>query len=206
MMGERPLARSTDLIVEELGDEVLVYDTNADRAHSLSPDAAKVWRACDGGASAEELSAKLGLDADTVARALDELRGCDLLEESPTLAPVNEGSTRREATVKMAKVGAAVVAAPLIVSVAAPTAQAAVTVAFCAQFSSGNCGASSGCSSEVGCCCCVPPLTGGNFPPGEPCDLNETGQQCKTCVPTDQQATLCPQFGHGPGTSCSATG
>jgi hypothetical protein len=192
------------LIIEELGEELLVYDSNADRAHSLGPEAAKVWRSCDGESTVEELGTKLGLDPDTVGRALDELSGCDLLEVSPTLTPVAEGSTRREATVKLAKVGAAVVAAPLIVSVAAPTAQAAATVAFCAQFSSGNCGSNTGCSSEVGCCCCTPPIHE-PFPAGEPCSI-ETGNQCKSCVPTDQQTTLCPQFGHGPGTSCSAGG
>ena len=43
-----PCARSEDLIVEELGEELLVYDMKADRGHCLSPVAARVWRRCDG--------------------------------------------------------------------------------------------------------------------------------------------------------------
>src|SRR5215216_6291875 len=113
----KPLRRSNDLIIEEVGDELLVYDSLAHRGHSLSSDAVKVWRACDGRSTSEQLSAKLGLDHATVARALEELAGCDLLEESPSLAPKREGVTRREAGLKLAKVGAAAVAAPLIISV-----------------------------------------------------------------------------------------
>jgi DNA-binding MarR family transcriptional regulator len=152
---ERPLARSTDLIIEELGDEVLVYDTKTDRGHSLSPEAAKVWRACNGTTSAEVLSARLGLELETVSRALDELSSCELLETSPTI--VADGSTRREVTLRLAKVGAAAAAAPLILSVAAPTAMAAVTLEQCLAVTqrSGNCGGmgSTGCSF-LGCCCC----------------------------------------------------
>jgi hypothetical protein len=207
-MGEGPLARSADLIIEELGDEILVYDTKTDQGHSLSPEAAKVWRACNGTTSAERLSVKLGLDQDTVNRALEELSNCDLLEVRPTI--VADGSTRREVTIKLAKVGAAAAAAPLILSVAAPAAYAAATVRFCGQFSSGNCGANTGCSSTVGCCCCTPPVdrdkNTGLFPPGPCRDNNASGTQCKSCVPTQLQTTLCPEFGHGDGTSCSAGG
>ncbi len=144
-MGEGPLARSKDLITEELGDEVLVYDTNAHRGHSLSPDAAKVWNSCDGSTSAEELSARLGLEPDTVDRALDELSNCDLLEAPPTI--VADGSTRREAALKLAKVGATAAAAPLVFSVA--SASATTTVSGCAQFT--NC---SSCNA-AGCCWCI---------------------------------------------------
>jgi hypothetical protein len=183
-MGHRPLARSTDLIIEELGEELLIYDSTADRAHSLTPVAAKVWRSCDGNTSAPELSTKLGLDADVVARALDELSGCDLLEQPPTLAPVAEGSTRREVTIKAAKVGAAAAAAPLILSVAAPPAYAVATLEVCLSFSSGNCGktGADGCSKSIGCCCCIPPITGTMPPAPHPCS-DEEGNECKTCVP-----------------------
>lgn len=197
-----PLARESDLIVEEIGDEVLVYDSRAQRGHCLSPEAAQVWRRCDGRTPTAGLSAQLDLDVDTVKRALDELHGCDLLEDQ---AELGDGTTRRELTVKMAKVGGAVAAAPLILSVGAPVAHAAVTPAFCAQFSSGNCGGNSGCSSSVGCCCCTPPLHS-PYDPGSPCDtFDPTASQCKTCVPTDIQVTECAFWGHT-GNGCSAVG
>jgi hypothetical protein len=197
--GEAPLARSDDLIVEELGDEILIYDTDADRAHSLSADAAKIWRSCDGSTSRDQLVAGLGLDSDTVARALDELGRCELLVQPPTLAPVAEGSTRREVTIKLAKVGAAAAAAPLIVSVAAPPPALAVTLAQClALTSSGNCGTSpGGCSSVTGCCCCTPPIHP-PFQPGSPCAAcaaaGNCGNECKTCVTCDMDEVLCPTF------------
>ena len=197
-----PRARSEDLIVEELGEELLVYDTKADRGHSLSPEAARVWRRCDGRTPTGGLSAQLDLDIESVKRALEELESCELLEAP---AETGLGQTRRELSVKMVKTAGAVAAAPMILSVAAPTPAMAVTVAFCAQFSSGNCGANTGCSSTVGCCCCTPPLHE-PYPPGGPCDLNETGNQCKTCVPTDLQNTECPAQGHPAGTNCSAQG
>jgi hypothetical protein len=198
-MGEGPLARSSDLIIEELGDEVLVYDTENDRGHSLSPEAAKVWRACNGKTTAERLSVELGLERETVERALDELSTCELLETRPTI--VADGSTRREVTIKMAKVGAAAGAAaaagPLILSAAAPTPAMAASVRTCIKFSSGNCGGNSGCSKSIGCCCCVPVLHS-PFPIGSPCALLEkTDNQCKTCVP-------CPGSGSAiPGANCT---
>ncbi len=186
-----PLARSTDLIIEELRQEVLVYDTRADRGHCLSAEAARVWSRCDGKTPAEGLGAQLGLGVDRVERALDELDGCELLEERPAPA---QGTTRRELTVKMVKVGGAVAAAPLILSVAAPAAQAAVTPGFCNQFSSQDCGTgdpSEGCKSQVGCCCCNPP----SGCPGTP--MEHPG--CKTCVPI---GAPCPPAATGAPAFC----
>jgi DNA-binding MarR family transcriptional regulator len=170
-----PLARSQGLVVEELGEELLVYDLETDRAHSLYPEAAQVWRSCDGGTSVESLAARLELDAETVGRALDELEACDLLESA---APPAGGSTRRELTVRAVKAGALVAAAPLIVSVTAPSPASAVTPGQCAGFSSTTCGQggpSVGCKG-AGCCCC-----NGSFA-GQPASF-------KFCV-VDQAACL----------------
>jgi DNA-binding MarR family transcriptional regulator len=184
---EQPLARSSDLIVEELGEEVLVYDTKTDRAHSLSPEASKVWRACDGSMSAQAMSARLGLESAIVDRALEELSGCQLLEVSRTV--VADGSTRREVTLKLAKAGAAVAAAPLILSVTAPPAWAAVSAGFCAGLiTSNNCGCgtgSGGCCASVGCCCCVPGGSGAKqcVPIGQE-DLCTAGKGCSSGTTT----------------------
>jgi hypothetical protein len=100
----------------------------------------------------EELSAKLSLDDDTVERALNELSSCELLEE-PTLFPVAEGSTRRDATKKMAKIGAAAFAAPLIISVTAPVAAHALTN--CGTKYPGQCDKNSACVLDPSCLCCT---------------------------------------------------
>ena len=149
-----PCARSEDLIVEELGEELLVYDMKADRGHCLSPMAARVWRRCDGRTPAKDIGAELDLDPDAVARALEELAACKLLEPTPKLTVVatnGDGTTRRELATRFVKAGAVAAAAPLIVSVAAPTPAQAQTLAFCAQFTPQGCGP---CAVN-GCCCCV---------------------------------------------------
>ena len=152
-----PCARSEDLIVEELGEELLVYDMKADRGHCLSPTAARVWRRCDGRTPAKDMSAELDLDPDAVARALDELAACQLLEPTPELTVVaanGDGATRRELATRFLKAGAVAAAAPLIVSVVAPTPAQAQTLAFCRAAATDP-----GlwvCATKADCCCCNP--------------------------------------------------
>jgi hypothetical protein len=149
-----PLARSEDLVVEELGDELLIYDLSRDEAHSLGATAARVWKACDGKTKVAELGAQLGVDDETVADALVQLRTCSLLDDGPD----NEnGFTRRALSLRAMKLGAAAATAPLIVSIVAPTAAMAVTESFCQKLTvTGH-----GCGEchKIGCCCCEPPGT-----------------------------------------------
>jgi hypothetical protein len=144
-----PLARADELIVEELGDELLVYDQVQNHAHSLGATAARVWRACDGETSAEVLSGELGLDSDTVARALEQLDQCNLLDHGPDSGAM----TRRDVTFKTAKLAGAAASLPMIVSIAAPAPAMAGTQEFCLAL---------GCVKDCGdchmakCACCGP--------------------------------------------------
>ncbi|MDX6676285.1 MAG: hypothetical protein QOE31_337 [Solirubrobacteraceae bacterium] len=148
-----PLARSQGLVIEELGDELLVYDLDVDRAHCLGATAARVWRRCDGRTRSAEIADELGLGADELLRALDELDRCKLL-----IAPAIEdgGLSRRDFGLRVVKAGALAASVPLVVSIAVPaTAAATVTEAFCqAIITSGH-----GCGEchQAGCCCCDPP-------------------------------------------------
>lgn len=146
-----PLARSDRLVVEQVGDEVLIYDQDTAAAHCLSPHAAAVWRACDGQTTNDQIAAKLDLDPEAVRRALEELERCALLET--LTVPSGDGVTRRQTIVRLSKVGAAAAAAPLIYSIAMPTPAMAVSQAFCLGQGCGH-----GCSTcfEVNCCCCCP--------------------------------------------------
>jgi hypothetical protein len=151
-----PLARSTDLIVEEHGEELLVYDRRADVGHCLSPAAARVWQRCDGRTPPDGLSAQLALEADAVDQALAELEACGLLEAplEPTLDVVSDGgATRREVATKAVKVGAGLAAGALIFSQAAPAAAQAVSPAFCAGLEPNN---NCGFCEQNDCCCCTP--------------------------------------------------
>jgi hypothetical protein len=153
---QKPLARADKLVVEEVGEELLVYDQTNDTAHSLSVAAARVWRACDGERSAKDLSAELDLDGDTVRRALEELDECNLLGNGEQ----RDGMTRREATLKTAKVGAGIASAPLIYSILAPMPALAATQQYCLSIF-GECTSdtdTTGCGvcHMAGCSCCGP--------------------------------------------------
>jgi len=175
------MARADELVVEEIGEEVLIYDKTTNRAHCLSPTAAKVWRACDGYTNTDELPTRLALDRETLGQALDELDSNALLENAPQI-----GHTRREMSIKAAKWGTAV-SVPLIYSVVGPVPMAAATPtpAQCLHYTGGTCGsiASGGCASICGCCCCC---TG--------CGTSNGGNGCSICYP----ASLCPP----PGAQC----
>ena len=154
----RPLARTDELIVEELEGQVLIYDQRTDEAHCLSPAAARVWRACDGRTDRQQLAAQLELDPSDVTQALAELEACGLLDG------IGSGVTRREATARIAKAGAAAaVATPFIYSIVAPVPAAAVSLTVLCQavnaIAGHDCGnkVGQGCGSIPGCCCCHSP-------------------------------------------------
>ena len=169
----KPLARSRDLVIEEAGGEVLIYDENSETAHCLSPEAARVWRACDGHTTIDAITADVGIDADTVTRAVAELQSRNLLDDAHSGA----GLTRRDFTVRAATVGAAA-AVPLIVSVRPTVAEATMTPTpeECAEYNAKSCAA---CCQVDGCCCCCEGSGSANHDPG-----------CKLCFPT----AMCEDF------------
>jgi len=177
-----PVARSEDLTIQEVDDEVLVYDQRIARAHCLTPEAASVWRACDGSTDADGIARKLGLEPDVVVRALGQLEDQDLLDPQPSTEA--GGSTRREFSVRAAKLGVAGAAVPMIysVAVATPIAAATPTPAQCLFYSAQSC---DGCKHICGCCCCC-----------QGCSA-ATESACKICYPT----SLCSSSNTGAGCS-----
>lgn len=118
-----PLARTEDLVVKEMQDEVLVYDLKRHKAHCLNPPAAIVWKHCDRKTTVAEmtrlLERELGtlVDDDVVWLALGQLRRFHLLEESNTLGMMRV--SRRDLVRKYLP---AAMILPVILSVPAPTA------------------------------------------------------------------------------------
>lgn len=152
MQGNRtviPTARKEGLVIQELPDEVLVYDLKRHQASCLNHTAARVWRHCDGKTSVAEVARRLEqesspVDEQVVWYALDQLDKFNLLEERPQLPPEFASLSRRQFLRKTAL--AAAIAVPIIVAVVAPTpAQAASCLAsgsVCtthSQCCSGNC-------------------------------------------------------------------
>jgi hypothetical protein len=118
------------LVVEDLGTELMIYDQKRNRAFCLNQKAAFVWQRCDGKTTVGELAAQLAhssgatIDEKVVQFALQSLSQDGLLEPS-TFEPVFPlGMTRRQVMQKIG-VGAAV-ALPLVTAlmVATPKAHA----------------------------------------------------------------------------------
>ncbi|KXK06925.1 MAG: hypothetical protein UZ17_ACD001000240 [Acidobacteria bacterium OLB17] len=143
---QTPKARKRGLVVQEMPGEMLVYDTEANKAHCLNDSAAFVWMSCDGVNTVGDIvrefekSSKGTVTEDFVWLAIDQLSSKGLLETK--VAPRFKGSTRRE---MLKKVGIASVAAlPIIASLAAP--QSALAATSC------NCSRSSDCPQIVTNC------------------------------------------------------
>ena len=119
-----PVARKEGLHIEELPDEVMVYDTVRHKAHCLSPAAAHVWRNCNGERTAHDLSVevqKQGISADEemVWMILHRLSRLDLLSEKVTLPEDAILSSRRALIKKVAAAGGMLIL--LTATIGAPT-------------------------------------------------------------------------------------
>lgn len=118
-----PLARTDQLVVQELPDEVLVYDLERHKAHCLNRASAAVWKRCDGRTTIAEMARLLErelaapIDDDVVWLALGQLRRFHLLEEESRSLGMLKVS-RRDLVRKYLP---AALAVPLILSVPAPT-------------------------------------------------------------------------------------
>jgi hypothetical protein len=196
----KPQARTDELVIEEVGDELLIYDSANKRAHCLGPAAAAVWRACDGNGSVDALSDTLDLSADEVKRVLDELEALELLERTgleilQSGSDEGSGITRRQLTMRTVKAGAAVAVAPIAYSINVSPALATLTpIPFqCEVYTVQSCGTSDACGHVAGCCCCC-----------------QGGGACKTCGATafcNAGTQNCsPVQGGGTGTHCSSVG
>src|SRR5262245_36691284 len=97
-----PEARREDLVVQELSDEVLVYDRKLDKAHCLNQTAASVWKYCDGKTRIEDIHRQLEIEFNTPADeqlvwlALDHLGKARLLKEVFAPPEQRSGLSRRE--------------------------------------------------------------------------------------------------------------
>ncbi len=117
-----PKARENDLVVQNMIDEVLVYDLITNEAHCLNKTAAFVWSCCSGDASvidiARSAEVRFGspVDADLVILAVTQLKDRRLLSEG-SMSDAEFPS--RRAMIK--KVGlASAIAVPVIASIVAP--------------------------------------------------------------------------------------
>lgn len=115
-----PRALKDNLVIRELDDETLVYDTERDEAHCLNYAAAQVWKLCDGKTTPAQASRVLQsqldakIDTDFVWLAVKQLQKFHLVEREAKSPSVS----RRDLVLKYAPLALAL---PVIMSISAPT-------------------------------------------------------------------------------------
>lgn len=154
-----PMSRQSNLVVQELEKELLIYDLSLNKAFVLNETSAKVYQACDGKTSLDELKRKHQFTDEIIFLALDELQKTNLIAENSDYVSPFAGMKRREV---IRKVGlASLIALPLISSVVAPSALMAASGAppaapagaagACPSPGSAGCQAGLTCKSCFGC-------------------------------------------------------
>jgi Coenzyme PQQ synthesis protein D (PqqD) len=145
-----PLARREGLVIQEMPEEVLVYDTNTNKAHCLNKTAAFVWKSCDGSHTINDIAGLMekefgtNVPDDLVWLAIDQLGKDDLLEVSEIPA---KGISRREV---IRRIGiASVIALPVVASLVAPSS--ALAAVSCGCINPTACATQVGCASLVLC-------------------------------------------------------
>lgn len=146
-----PIARKDGLVIQEMPDEVLIYDLDENKAFSLNPTAAEIWRSCDGNKTVAEIAAGLGGSRDSEEKekvvwlALDQLKEKNLIANE--LSSRFAGMSRREV---IRKVGlATAIALPVIAMLSFPATTLAVA---CPSSLCGGTGVSGGCNPGRICC------------------------------------------------------
>jgi len=155
-----PLMRTERLVVDELPDEMLVYDLDSHQAHCLNKTVALVWQHCDGRTAPPEIARRIEAELkapcpeDHVWTALRQLEKIHLLQRAVTLPPhavslplQRAGMSRRQMVRTLGL--AAAVAAPLVTSIVAPTAAQAAT---CAPNTGDSCATKPCCAGHI----CLP--------------------------------------------------
>ena len=161
-MSTMPHARRERLVIQELPDEVLVYDLDSDKAHCLNQTSAFIWRQCDGHSTLAEARSKFeaqfgtAVDDSLVWLAVNQLEKFNLLA-----GRVNrpDGMKRISRRAVMQAMGlAAVVSVPLITTIVAPVGHAqASCVAIGAPCSgNGNCCSNNCDNGKGGTNLCIP--------------------------------------------------
>jgi hypothetical protein len=144
-----PHCRRTDgLLVEELPDETVIYDTTRHEVHCLNRIATFIWNHCDGRTSEAEMARLLRKDLDvaadraTVGLIVEQLEALHLLAKRSAQPAGVVRRSRRAAAKQLAALGLA----GLVMTIPVPTAMAA---------GSGMIGSpcATGAQCVTGCCC-----------------------------------------------------
>lgn len=201
-----PISRRANIVIQEIGGEILIYDLAKNKVYCLNEISAKIWNICNGQNSVSEIAKSLNFSEGIVWLALDQLSDERLIEDYQGSEKYFNGLSRRQI---IKKVGlASMIALPLVASLVAPKAVNAQSgclpagmggngLANACQCAANNDCVSNCCDTQLNAPVCVPSLTcqcalesPGNFSEGCPC---QNGLDC---------ASGCCGFRCPPGISC----
>lgn len=165
-MSIKPVAKTSEILVQELENELLIYNLKTNQAFCLNETSAIIYQLCDGTKTVAEISRTLNknlkqsISEDLIWLTLDSFKKDNLLEESDEFKINFNGLTRRQV---IKKIGfATMIALPIVSSVVAPSAAMAQSGGTAALFAacttnpdcaSGACQPCGGfCSSPKWCC------------------------------------------------------
>jgi hypothetical protein len=135
-----PEARNNDLVLQEAGKELLIYDLEKNKAFGLNETSAVIWSLCDGEKSPHEISLEVSqklnseVSEDFVWLALEDLRKDNLVINLPNESYF-KGMSRREIIKGIGL--STMIALPIITSLVAPSAANAASTFGC--FVGGTC-------------------------------------------------------------------
>lgn len=113
-----PEARTTDIIEQEAGAELLIYDTRIDKAYHLNETSKIIYTACAERMTLDELKRRHRFSDDLIHFALDEMRASGLIEGE--ISDRFSELSRRD-VIKRVGIGT-LAALPVIAALTAPTA------------------------------------------------------------------------------------
>lgn len=130
-MNTKPISRKSNIVVQDLENEVLIYDLTINKAFCLNQTSRLVFELCDGTRTVADISDEISkrlktlVSEDFIYLALDELKKNNLLENNEELTDHFAGMSRREIVKRVGL--ASMVALPLISAVIAPSAAMAAS-------------------------------------------------------------------------------
>lgn len=136
-----PQRRKRGLVVQNLPDEVLVYDLERHKAHCLNQTAAMIWKRCDGKTSVKEIARTMkfesveSIDEEIIWEAVKQLESNHLLNDR-IARPTSEPDMSRRDLIKKVGITASILL-PAVTSIIAPTAAQAQS---CSSVQGDKCG------------------------------------------------------------------
>jgi hypothetical protein len=115
-----PIARNKNIVVQNAGDETLIYDLVSDKAFCLNSTLTKVYLACDGKTTFDEFKTRHHFTDDLIFFSLDELKRENFIEIDDQYQSPLAKLTRREIAKRIGL--STLIALPTIASVVAPEA------------------------------------------------------------------------------------